>query len=142
MISNISIFRFKNDLTRPSPMMESLLHALIEPSCWVVVNFCVTSSWKLNLSEWRGQKKKSLFSTVFLLYRRKWLRRTISNIIFFFFLVNSEHNFGGNFIFTTFMVSFFIFTTTKLTFSKIHSSLNDKKLLYLVIYIYNKLLFK
>ena len=35
-----------------------------------------------------------------------------------------------NFMFTTFMVSFFIFTVTKWIFSKIHFSLSGKKLLY------------
>ena len=45
-------------------------------------------------------------------------------------------------MFTTFMVPLFIFTTTKETFSKISSSLSDKRLLCLCYYIYNKLLFE
>ena len=39
----------------------------------------------------------------------------------------SIHNFFENFMFTTFMVPLFIFTTTKETFSKIHSSLSGKR---------------
>ena len=35
-----------------------------------------------------------------------------------------------NFMFTTFMLPLFIFTTTKETFSKISSSLSGKRLLY------------
>ena len=45
-------------------------------------------------------------------------------------------------MFTTFMVSLFIFTTTKKTFSKIHSSLSGKRFLCPCYYIYNKSLFK
>ena len=50
--------------------------------------------------------------------------------------------YGEIFMFTTFMVPLFIFTTTKETFSKIFSSLSGKDSYTLVLYIYNKLLFK
>ena len=46
-----------------------------------------------------------------------------------------------NFMFTTFIVSFFLFITHKGIFSKIHFSLNGLSYT-LVIYIYNNLLFK
>ena len=55
--------------------------------------------------------------------------------IFFTFI--SNENIRGNYMFTTFMVSLFIFTTTKETFSKIHFSLSDKKLVCPCYYIYN-----
>ena len=52
------------------------------------------------------------------------------NSKFFFYISYILFPFRGNFMFTTFMVPLFIFTTTKRTFSKIHSSLSGKRLLY------------
>ena len=65
------------------------------------------------------------------------IKETITNQKIHF--TNNRIDIWKIFMFTTFLVPLFMFTSTKETFSKIFSSLSGKRLLYhCSLYIYNK----
>ena len=87
-------------------------------------------------------KKDSKLVSLGLTKFSKMIVVIINEIMFYFSYVGIyilislfEYKLRENFMFTIFKLQFFIFTITKETFSKVSSSLSDKRLLYLC-YLY------